>query len=105
MSARDTGRPFSTFLLEHNKGRTHDELSEQLRTVVAAVLATGKAGTITLKLTFKPTDDPDSTAIAVTDDLKATIPQNRGGSIFYANSNHDLVRHSTEQLPFEGINS
>ncbi|HJR04593.1 MAG TPA: hypothetical protein VKA83_23330, partial [Methylomirabilota bacterium] len=44
-------RDFATFLInDHNKGRTHDELSKLLAELTAAVLDTKKAGTLTLKL-------------------------------------------------------
>lgn len=37
-------RPFSTFLLEQAKGKTHTELSEGLQALVEKVRDTGKKG-------------------------------------------------------------
>lgn len=99
--ATDDPRAFATFLLEHAKGRTHDELSHKLRELVAAVADTNKPGNLTLKISVKPTKQEG--ALEVSDDVKLTAPQGRPSSIFFATDSYDLVRTDPRQLTFDNI--
>lgn len=97
----DEPRPFGTFLLEHAKGRSHEELSARLRELVEAVLATGKRGTLAYKITIKPTQQ-DGT-VEIDDDIKLTAPAGRPSSIFYATDTFDLVRADPRQLNIDDL--
>lgn len=101
MSAEDTNseepRPFATFLMEHAKGRSHDELSAALRDLVLAVEETGKAGKLSYTVTVKPQPKVEG-AVLVGDDIKSTLPQlDRPASIFFATDAGDLVRNDPRQ--------
>lgn len=65
---------FAAFLVQHARGRSERELSEQLRALVEAVEETGKAGSITYTLTVKPQTNTDR-AMLVTDDIETKLPQ------------------------------
>lgn len=89
-------KPFGTFLLQHAKGRTHDELSEALRDLVIAARETGKAGSITLKLTVKALDDY---AFEVTDTVTVKKPiGTRPKSLWFATDEGELTRDNPQQL-------
>lgn len=88
-------REFASWLLEHNKGRTHDELSQAMRNLVLAVHETGKGGTITLKISVKEFDDH---TVGVTDHVAVKLPEaDRGTSIFFSTESGDLVRDDPYQ--------
>lgn len=96
-------REFATFLLEHNKGRTHDELSAKLAELVAAVTETGKAGSLTLTIGLKP-QPKVAGAVVVSDKVAVKAPAgDRAESFFFVDtSNNSLVRNDPNQpaLPF-----
>ena len=56
-------KPFATFLIEHAKGKSHDELSKRLRDLLEAIENTGKGGTITYKLSIKPEPRADHVVV------------------------------------------
>lgn len=88
-------RPFATFLIEHAKGRSHDELSEKLRDVVEAVIDTGKPGSLTCKVSIKPTKQEGT--VEVTVEAVAKTPTVPASSIFFATDDYDLVRSDPRQ--------
>jgi hypothetical protein len=95
-------RDFATFLVaDHNKGRTHDELSKLLAELTAAVLDTKKAGTLTLKLKVAPSPNVEA-MVVVTDDVTVTKPQHdRPASMFYASKTGQLSKdHPDQQTMF-----
>jgi hypothetical protein len=96
-------KPFATFLLEHARGRTHDELSRKLRDLLAAIDETGKGGSITYKLSIKP-EAKTGGAVLVTDDVKATLPVlDRPASIFFVDSHYRLCRNDPRQLTLDAL--
>lgn len=95
-TAQEPPKPFGTFLLQHAKGRTHDELSEALRDVVLAARETGKAGSITLKLNIKALDDY---GFEVTDSVSVKKPAGaRPKSLWFATDEGELTRDNPHQL-------
>jgi hypothetical protein len=93
-------RPFLDFLREHRGGVTHDELSDALQELVAAVTAEGKGGTLTFKIKVKPAGK--SGALEVTDEVKVTAPaQTRSASIFYASPENNLIREDPKQIKLD----
>lgn len=91
-------RDFAAFLLEHAKGKSHDELSQALRDLVLAVEETGKSGKITYVVTVKPQERVDG-AVIVSDKITCALPElDRPQSLFFATDNGELVRHDPRQL-------
>jgi hypothetical protein len=96
-------RPFADFLREAARGRSHDELSEGLRDLVARVEDTGKKGSITYTVVVEPLKG-DNQALSVYDEIRLKLPEHdRPGSIFYADNDHNLVRHDPRQLAFDSL--
>lgn len=97
-------RPFADWLREQQSGRTHDELSEGLQALVAAVIETGKKGTLTLQVSVAPFDRAEGDALIVSDAVKLSLPQHdRRKSIFHADKHHNLTRDDPAALPFESL--
>ena len=93
-------RPFMDFLREHRNGATHDELSDQLQELVAAVTEEGRAGTLTLTVTIKPMGKNDGLEVAA--DVKSKPPKSKPGvSIFFASPENNLVRQDPRQATME----
>ena len=97
-----TMNSYEQTLREMRHGRSLAELSEQLALLVAAVRDTGKAGSLTYKLTVKPASAGDVVTVQLEDDVKPLIPKPaRGNSIFYANENNTLQRTDPRQREFD----
>ena len=93
-------RPFAEFLLEQNRGRTHNELSEALVDLVARVEDTGKKGTLTLTVTVEPLKGNES-CLQVSDEIKLKLPEHdRGASIFFRGRDGNLQRDDPNQPSF-----
>lgn len=91
-------RPFTQFLHEQRKGGLHDDLSTQLAAVVAAVLETGKQGSLRIDLKIKPAGDG---MIQVFDTTKAVAPEHdTAPSMFYADKDGNVSRQDPRQVEF-----
>lgn len=96
-------QPFATTLLAMSRGRTHDELSRQLRDLIRAVSETGKKGTLTFRLTVTPRNEH---VVEVSDEVTVKAPTaERGASIFYVDvdDNHALRRSDPRQPIIHGL--
>lgn len=92
----DEAPDFAATLLNIGRGKTHRDLSEQLREVIKACTATSKAGKIQLTLNFKP--QKGTGAMFVTADVKAAKPKfDAEPSIFYATEDGALLRNDPNQ--------
>lgn len=90
-------RDFAAFLMDHRRGKTHDELSAALRDLVLAVEDTRKPGKITYTLTVKPQERTQG-AVMVSDQIKCSLPEHdRSESIFFATPTGELVRNDPRQ--------
>jgi hypothetical protein len=90
-------RDFAAFLMEHRRGKTHDELSEALRDLVLSVEDTRKPGKITYTLTIKPQERTPG-AVMVADQIKCSLPEHdRSESIFFATESGELIRNDPRQ--------
>lgn len=90
-------RPFATFLLETNKGRSHAELSAGLQELVAEVIRTGKPGSISYKVTVKPQPGNEQMVI-VLDEIVRKVPRGeRASSVFFVTDDNELVRNDPRQ--------
>ena len=89
-------RAFHDLLREHRGGLTHDELSDALRDLVAAVTDEGKAGSLTFTVKIKPMGKGEG--LEVSADIKSKPPAKTPGvSIFYATPENSLVREDPRQ--------
>ena len=103
VTVEDDVKPFATFLIEHARGRTHDELSRKLRDLLEAVEETGKGGTITYTVKITPEPKADH-AVIVTDNVKVSTPSlDRPASIFFVDDRYRLVRNDPRQLTFDRL--
>ena len=93
-------RPFMDFLREHRGGATHDELSDALQALVAAVTEEGKTGKLTLTLTMKPIGKNDGLEVSL--EHKLNPPKvTPGTSIFFPTPENNLVRQDPRQQALE----
>lgn len=94
-------KPFSEFLHEHNRGAGHQRASESLQALVAAVLDTGKKGSVTVTVSVEPMKgNPD--AMLTTIDVKEKLPTNPlRGAVFYADDDGNLSRTDPGQLQLD----
>lgn len=97
-------RPFSDFLRDQSNGRTHEELSEKLHDLIAAVTSTNKAGSITLTIKLTPVSKTESGVLAVTDSVTVKAPQKaRKESVFFVAGDGNLSRTNPDQPSFETL--
>ena len=98
-------RPFAAFLQEQRGGEAHAEASELLQEVIRAATATGKVGTLTLKIKIKPSKAGGRT-VTVTDAITTTVPQfDREVAVFYVDDDGNLHRNDPAQqkLPLAAV--
>ena len=104
MTDHPTIRPFADWLRDQSRGKTHDELSEALRDLVAKVIDTGKKGSLTLVITVEPMPKSDGNALIVTDEIKLKLPEfAREASLFFADDDRNLIRNDPRQLTFDSL--
>lgn len=91
---------FVKFLQEHRSGSTHDEISDKIRDLVAAVTDEGKAGKLTITVSIKPIGKSDGMEVGV--EVKSSPPKPTAGvSIFFASPDNALVRQDPRQQTME----
>lgn len=98
MSTKDEGRhiiPFATVLQQVAKGTAHNELSELLADLAAAVHEHQKPGTLTIVVKVEPTKGTETLTVSVTPAVKA--PRATEASIFFADDAGNLTRHDPRQ--------
>ena len=101
-----TGTDVLAVLSQLRRGQTAADLADGLRDLVAAVRATGKKGSLTLKLTVAPHSNGDDVTLTLADDVTLKVPRaERGSSIFFATEQNGLVRNDPRQgeLRFEVV--
>lgn len=87
-------------LQEHRGGTTHEEISDAIREVVAAVSDERKAGKVTITVSIKPLGKQDGLDIAI--ECKAQPPkQTPGSAVFFATVDNDLQRQDPRQTTME----
>jgi hypothetical protein len=93
-------RPFMDFLREHRNGSTHDELSDKLQALVAAVTEEGRKGTLTFTVTITPMGKNDGLEVGA--DVKTNPPKPKAGvSIFFPTVENNLTRQDPRQATME----
>lgn len=101
MSNEPHAKPFADFLTQ--QGRAHEELTEGLHKVIAAVEETGKAGSVTLVIKI----DPDKKApgvFRISDNVTVKAPvHDRGTRIYFKDRAGNLSRQDPNQPELEGL--
>lgn len=87
---------FGAVLLQHAKGRAHDQASKLLKDAVEAVRQTGKPANVTVKLTVKPVANIPN-AYKLSDTVTATIPEDPRTSMWFADDAGALHRNDPNQ--------
>jgi hypothetical protein len=95
-------RPFSDWVEDQREGALNGELSLGLNTLVESVKTTGKAGTITLKITVKPAGKETHDAVVVSDVVTIKKPESRAESFFFVDGEANLTRNNPRQLGYDG---
>ena len=95
-------RPFLDWLREQSQGKTADELSEGLHTLIDKVRETEKKGSITLKVTVAY--DTKINMLVVADNITISLPEHdRQATIWYLDHDGNLTRNDPRQLAFEAL--
>ena len=95
-----SARPFMDFLREHRGGMTHEQLTDALQELVAAVVTERRPGKLVFTITIKPFGKKDGLEVGA--ELKITPPkEERGTSIFYVTPENNLVRQDPRQQSME----
>lgn len=96
---QDEKPPSFAAMLAQVRPRTDVEAAEMLRKVIEAVKATGKVGSITLRLDVKPADGLMD-AVVVYDRLSQKVPEKtREGSMAFVTREGDLSRTDPGAMP------
>jgi rhamnogalacturonyl hydrolase YesR len=95
---------FAQVLSQLDEGGTVREAQEALAAVAQAVLDTGKAGSVTIKLNLKRDGDGSNQRITVTDSVTKALPtRTKGLSIFYVAEEGALTRDNPAQPSFDDM--
>lgn len=96
---KDEKPPSFAAMLAQVRPRTDVEAAETLRKVIEAVKATGKVGTITIRLDVKPADGLNE-AVVVYDRITQKVPEKtREGSMAFITRDGDLSRTDPSAMP------
>lgn len=96
-------RPFAELLTILDHGSAHAEATRALHDLVAAVADTGKAGSMTLKISLKPVSGSRGQFL-VSAVVQARPPQSDpGAAVFWADDSGNLTRSDPNQPEIEGL--
>lgn len=90
---------FASFIVGHLGGRVHDQVSEEMHTLLAAVAAHGKKGSLTITVTVEPPKgavDGGPVTIAVESAVKAPKPV-APPAIYFLDSDGNATRNDPRQ--------
>jgi hypothetical protein len=86
----------------HKFGLALTELSGAIKNVTASVQETGKVGTVTLTMSIKPASKGSIGTLVLETKVKSKCPEAEApASIFYADSDYNLVREDPNQIVME----
>lgn len=86
-------------LLATVRPKTVVEMSDELRTLVQKIQATGKAGSISLTITIKPLDG-DTSVLAVNDEIRVKAPEHtRKPALAWPDQDGNLSRSDPNTMP------
>lgn len=101
-STTPTNNSFVTMLSELRKGLTVSELSDELACLVAAVRATGKKGSLSVKLVLVPAADGETVLVTSDWAVKEPLP-NKASTTFFTTDDNLLVRQDPRQRELFGV--
>lgn len=90
---------FAAVLVQHAKGRAHDDATEKLRQAVEAVKRTGQSAKVTVELSIYPVKN-NSSVIRMEDKVIAKIPEDPRSSMWYPDEKGNLYRNDPAQGSF-----
>lgn len=96
-------RPITDILRDIRFGNAVAEIDASLGELTDAVIATRKAGTLTIKLEVKPNGE---NSVTMTDDHAVKLPKpDKGKTMFFVSDEGDLLRDNPRQsrLPLRDI--
>lgn len=97
-------KEFDKILTRLRFGALADEMSDKTEQVVAAAMQTGKPGSVTLKLSFKP--GKKGYQMEITDTVSAVIPEpDKESTLLFANDEGELLEQDPRQGTLEGVRS
>jgi hypothetical protein len=97
-------RPFADVLQEIGGGEVAAQVSNELQQLVAAVRATGKAGSVTVQLAVKPAVKNETNALLVSGVVKARKPEPQAPtSVFFVTDDDNLSRSDPHQPELSGL--
>lgn len=78
-------KPFSAFIVELNDGKSHAGITADMAELLQTVKATGRSGSLTIKIKVAPTSKPGQEVdkITVTADRKLELPKPEQPSDFF----------------------
>lgn len=95
---REDGADFAA-LLSTVRPNTVREMSDEMRSLVQKIQATGKAGSITLTITIKPLDG-DTHVLAVNDEIRVKAPEHtRKPALAWPDDDGNLSRTDPNTMP------
>ena len=93
------GNGFMRTLADIRTGSAAGEASDALQKLITAVRATGKGGTLTVKLKIKPATTGDCAMVTIEDDVEVKLPKpNRAQSLMYTTEDGSLTRQDPRQM-------
>jgi hypothetical protein len=99
-------RPFAEWLHEQRDGALVLELGEALNDLVETVNILAKGGSLTLKVTIKPSSRGNSAIVLVTDEVSVKKPEPEPEpAVFFVDGNANLSRANPSQpsLPLREV--
>lgn len=95
---------FLETLKEIRRGAVVDDLTQELRDLVAAVRATGSAGELTLTIKVRPAAKGDVNTLMIHDAVKVKLPKGeKGTTILFATDDNVLQRNDPRQPELKGL--
>lgn len=93
---------FVSLLQIHRHGEALTDAAEAMRLVTAAVRATNRPGSFTIKMVVRPASKGKAGALVVEDEIKTTLPKSdKEGSIFFADDKNNLRREDPNQMKLQ----
>lgn len=91
-------RPFADVLQDLSRGQLHDDASTQLQTLVQAVQANAKKGTLTLTIEVAPMKGDQSAVMLAARVVSKPPAGEMPVSVFFADDAGNLVRDDPRQM-------
>lgn len=91
-------RTFAMVLADCGRGRLHEQLTDKLREVTEAVMATGKKGKLTLTIDVARYPNDTGGVVSIKAAVKTVVPGAEDpASIFFVTESGDLTKDSPQR--------